>query len=276
MALQKIFFDAYVGTLKTGIVPERYAGKTFDYDHEQVYKLANVPAPEGLCAKMDPKDDLKSAIALYEAYPTLTPVEASGVGLWTYLTHVDLLPYMQARFNEVMEGTADKDYIRNNWFRHPKGRIILSSLSGLWWSVRLSVDETREDKYELTRMLFRNNNLRMYYLGQSFAFRMREALIGILSFLVDNRDVSDTHLNSRGKFICWYFNQLGSSRLLSYLGRSFFYDRLVKMKDTIIGITRADDKLPMLDFEDFLAGESADVAFDDGDAVPVGESSDIE
>ena len=107
MALQKVFREAYVEALRSNIDPAKYAGESFDYEESQVHYMANVHQPENLLERMDEKDELKSAIALYEEYKELTPLAASKNDLWAYLAHVDLFSYMQKRFPAVLDGTAD-------------------------------------------------------------------------------------------------------------------------------------------------------------------------
>ena len=229
MALQKVFREAYVEALRSNIDPAKYAGESFDYEESQVHYMANVHQPENL-------DELKSAIALYEEYKELTPLAASKNDLWAYLAHVDLFSYMQKRFPAVLDGTADEKYIRDHWFRSAKGPIR-SSLAGLWWSVYLTVDETREDKYELTKILFHNDNIRTHYFGISTIFRHREAMIGILEFLVENPDISKVHFNSRCIYIAQYFNRLGAVKQLAYLDREFFKNELEKKKSVLLKVT---------------------------------------
>ena len=139
MALQKVFKEAYVETLRCNIDPDNYAGEKFDYDETQVKYMANVHQPEGLQEKLDPDNLLESAITLFEAYKDLTPLAASKIELWTYLTHVDLFGFMQRWYPAVTDGSADAKFIQDRWFRSPKG-TIRSSLAGLWWSVYCSVD----------------------------------------------------------------------------------------------------------------------------------------
>lgn len=236
MALQKVFIEPYVEVLKGSITPEKYAASSFDYDASKIRCLANVREPEDLLDRMNPDNDLESAIALYEAFKNLTPLAASKVELWTYLSHVDLFSYMQKRFPEVCEGKADVKFIQERWFRNSQG-IIRSSLSGLWWSVYCSVDEDRDDKYELTRMLFSNNNIRTHYFGRSTIFRLREAMIGILEFLVENPDISEVHFNSRCIYIAQYFNRLGAVKQLAYMDRNFFKEELMKKKEILKTVT---------------------------------------
>jgi hypothetical protein len=236
MAQQKVFKEAYVDVLRDSVEPEKYAGECFEYDESQVKPLANVHQPVDLLDKMDPDNLLESAIALFEAYKDLTPLAASKIELWAYLSHVDLFGFMQKWYPEVTEGKADARFIRDRWFRSPKGPIR-SSLAGLWWSVYCSIDESREDKYELTRMLFRNDNIRTHYFGPSTIFRHREAVIGILEFLVENPDISNVHFSSRCIYIIQYFNRLGAVKQLAYLDREFFKEELMKKKEILRTVT---------------------------------------
>lgn len=236
MALQKVFKEAYVEVLSNSIDPEKYAGDAFEFDQTQVKYLANVQQSSDLLNKMNPSNLLESAIALYEAYKNLTPLSASKIELWTYLSHVDLFGFMQKWYPEVKEGKADARFIRDRWFRSPKGPIR-SSLAGLWWSVYCSIDESRKDKYELTRMLFRNDSIRTHYFGPSTIFRHREAVIGILEFLVENPDISNVHFSSRCIYIIQYFNRLGAVKQLAYMDRDFFKEELLRKKDVLLTVT---------------------------------------
>ena len=235
MAPQKVFKEAYVDVLRNSIDPEKYEGETFKYDETQVKNLANIRQPSGLLEKMDPNNLFESAIALFEAYKDLTPLAASKIELWTYLSHVDLFNFMQKWYPEVTERKADARFIRDRWFRSPKGPIR-SSLAGLWWSVYCSIDESREDKYELTRMLFRNDNIRTHYFGPSTIFRHREAVIGILEFLVENPDISNVHFSSRCIYIIQYFNRLGAVKQLAYMDREFFKEELMRKKSVLLTV----------------------------------------
>ena len=247
MALQKVFKETYIEALKSNILPENYAGDVFPFDESQIRYLANIEHPEGLLEKMNPENDLESAIAIYEAYKNLTPLSASKIELWVYLTHVDLFNYVQKRWPNVLNGTADVKYIQEHWFRSSDG-IIRTTLANLWWSVWGSVDESREDKYELTRMLFRHEEVRTRNFGASTLFRHREAIIGILEFLVENPDVSDVHFIGRCIYITRYFNRLGAVKQLAYMDRDFFKNELMKKKPVLLSITSRDQVLNNREF----------------------------
>ena len=235
--LQKVFKDSYVKDLRdrvrAGIGLSSYSQEEFPYDKTMIGLIANLHQPNGLLEKMDFSDDLSSAKALYEAYPDMTPLLASNDSFWTYLTHVDLFTYVQQRWPKVIQGDADKTYIENHWFQGGNA-FAQNTLSGLWWSVYCTIDENRgpERKYEITDFLFSRIHFRE--LSGTSLFRHKEAVIGIMEFLMENPELSDSYTKWRIRYIMKYFNQLGATKLLSYFNRDFFKSESEKKKGVLL------------------------------------------
>lgn len=82
MELQKVFKKSYMENLRRNIQISDYQGETFPFDPSKVKALANVYKPEGLLDRLDPDDDLTTAVELYKAYDTVTPLLASLPDLW--------------------------------------------------------------------------------------------------------------------------------------------------------------------------------------------------
>lgn len=244
MKLQKIFKESYCHRLKSSIKPEAYAKDSFEFDPTQTKILANVYQPEGLEEKLNTKeDDFDSAKALYEAYESLSPLVASKEEFWAYLTHVDLFHYNQERWDnpqigyDVKHGKISTEYILDHWFLSPNG-MMRTSLMNMWWSIYLSIDNTKEgdDRYELSKILFVQNDFRTRRFGSSPLFRHKEAVMGILQFLHDNPKVYQENFEGRFIYISKYFNRLGGVRSLVYLDREFFRTELEKKKDILLNI----------------------------------------
>lgn len=243
MRLQKVFKESYVKTLRdrlrANISTDHYALEEFPYEQNMVRSLSGVYHPEDLSSKMNPNDDLASAKALYEAYEKIPPVVASSDTFWVYLTHVDLFHYMRQRWKKVMIGEADNTYIEAHWIANGSN-YGSSSLQDLWWAVHGTIDKERGDKrkYELTDFLFSNIHFRE--LVTTKLFRHKEAVIGILEFLTENKEVCNIYTKRRFRYIMKYFNQLGSTKLLPYLDRDFFKSELCKQKRYILNYTKED------------------------------------
>lgn len=245
MQLQKTFKESYMKTLRDAVRSEiaipLYKADVFDVDTANVKRLANVYAPEGLTEKLNGiwENDFQSAIAIYEAYKNISTLLASNEAFWAYLTHVDLFSYAQKRWPKVKDDDCSADYIIDHWFLGTNG-LLRNAIASLWWSVYNTIDEEREDKYELTEILFKNYTLRVITFGSYQLIRHREAMIGILSFLKDNPEITATAFEYRGRFISKYFNRLGAVKQLAYMKRKFFYDVCATMKEKIICITKLE------------------------------------
>lgn len=227
MELQKVFKHKYMDELGRNIQVFDYICETFPYDTSKVKTLANVYKPEGLIDKLNPNDDFTSAIEIYKAYSTISPLLASLPDLWVYLAHTDLFGYVQQRW-PIPEGYNEEEainHINNHWF---KTDSIRSSLSGLWWSVYLSIDNSRIDKYELTRVLFSNETFRSRVFGSSLLIRHKEAAMGILEYIHENKEKFEG-FESKGRDIARYFNQLGAYKMLSSLDKDYFKKEMEKL-----------------------------------------------
>lgn len=246
--LQKTFKNSYVSQLKDQVRAElsldKYSGETFDVDESQVRFLANVYQPEGLLERMmNAESDFEAAIHLYKAYKNISPLLASTEAFWTYLTHTELLPYCQKRWPNVMIGAATRDYILDHWFISGNG-IMRNTLASLWLSVYFSIDETKDNPYELTEILFKNYSFRVLWF--SIFLRIKNGLLGVLEFIKDNRELLDHSFENRGRYIASHINRLGAVRNLSYLPKEFFYNECERIKDNIFLIETREDLKEML------------------------------
>ena len=226
MALQPVFKRSYIDYLKTHIRPSDYLKDHFEYDRTQVVRLYGIQQPEDLLQRLNPapEGDFQSAVAIYEAYKDITPLFAQQDDLWVYLTHVDLFEYVKKRWPDVKSGgKAGKpiDYITDHWFRN-RERFFRTTFAGLWWSIYLSIDTERENPFELSEILFKNQEFRTNSFGELPLIRHREAMIGILEFLKENDYLFESGFNAKGRYIRHLFNIIGGTKNISSLKRDFF------------------------------------------------------
>jgi hypothetical protein len=240
--LQKTFKDNYTKRLKDNVKDnvslDLYKTGEFDIDEEQVRYVSGVYTPKGLLQKlMKAESRCEAAIILFEAYKDLPLTVASQESFWTYLTHVDL--YEFAKKEWPLEKTRNlQSHIIDHWFFGKNG-YNRNACASLWWSVFCSYDESREDPYELTRVLFLNYSFRVIWL--KILLRTKNALLGVLEYLRRHPEVTSGSLENRGLFISKYFNALGATKQLSSLPQQFFIDELEKLTSTLLSInSRAD------------------------------------
>lgn len=218
MEKQKIFTSGYVRKLKDeafkGISLKFYDESEFIIDQEKLLMIPNIYEPNNLNGKLRINDDYASAIAIYEAYEKLTPLQASDERLWTYLSHVDLFNYLQERWPK--EKTSS--YVIDHWFIESisPGKLIRDNLSGMWWAVKLSVDEERDDKYELTKVLFRDRDLPFRRLGQLRIGRYRPVVIAILEFIKENEQLFKNAYEAKTREVTRFLNLYGGTKPIPY------------------------------------------------------------
>ena len=184
--------------------------------------------------------DVDSAIALFEALPDMNCLFASHGAFWTHLSHFELFDYMRKRWSNILNNTDDtpKDviqsinYIKKYWFYHGPMKCWLSSL---WWSVYMTKDDSREDPYEMTRVLFYQEDLRTRTLGTYLIFRHEPARTAILEFIRDNREgLLKNDFQDKVRYLLKLLNLLGGSEQLAYMDKDFFANYLTGKKEDIV------------------------------------------
>ncbi len=250
MACQKLFRTKYVDFLidqvNKGIKLEQYYGFSFPYDERQVLSVPKILKPEGLIYKMNTEDNCASGIALFEAFPYLSALQAADNRLWIYLAVADLFSYVREKWAYTLPDINDKECIedmKNNvrihWFGLQKNGNTFNpmrhALANLWWSVFISVDNRAKnstDKYRYTSLLFKNETFRTRTIGAGFLGRSREALYGIFDFMERCPELFDSKEAALNE-ITVFLNCLGSSIMLSSMKRDFFCETLFNNRELL-------------------------------------------
>lgn len=241
--LQKVFDQSYVDELKDALAypheREKYLKDEFPFDETKVKVLAGVIHPEGLEEQMlAAESEFEAAVLLFEAYKNLTPLIASSDRFWSYLSHVDLFRYCKKRW-PIENAEVKEEYIKDHYFISQQSRITRNAIAALWWWVYFSKDDERENVYELTEILFKNYSFRAIWF--SYFLRIKNGLMGVLEFLLENKEILENSFEMRGRFIANYFNRLGATRELSALPRDFFKKECYNIKNVLESIKSETD-----------------------------------
>lgn len=168
---------------------------------------------------------------LFESLRQITPYQASDIAFWTFHNHYTYYKYISTRWpglwNENHHVTNAPNYIINHWIQtnSSQGDLIEYPISGLWWSFYLTMDEEREDQYELTKIFFKNYSLRTQLLGTARFARHKPAILGVLEFIKDYK-LDMNSLEEATRAIVPYINLLGGIRPLSYFDKAWFKNKL--------------------------------------------------
>jgi hypothetical protein len=154
------------------------------------------------------KSDLENSIALYENLD-LDETQASDKRLWTYLTHARFWDYMNKKWSPMGR-------IKDRYFLNTVNIESLSrnGISRLWWYTHLTIDRSRKDPYELTRILLNRQDIAVGIferrLGSISSIRK-----GILDYLKDHPTVMKSEDTTRE--LIKYINLVGGVKNLSML-----------------------------------------------------------
>lgn len=104
------------------------------------------------------REDLINTRTLYDAFKSLTPLQASNKYMWTYLCHANPLyrEYIRDRWmSDVRENT-----IKTRYFVTSSGSLLNdNALSRLWWYGYLTYDPENSNHYALTEILLMNQTI---------------------------------------------------------------------------------------------------------------------
>lgn len=218
-----IFTTNYEAQLKANVESgdtSAYNGNEFVYDEKQTHPTL-FTVDDDICDRMysDSSHEYEDAIILYEALKDVPDVMAADPTFWVSLSHSVFFPYLKKRWGKGnMQST-----VLGHWFF--QNGMVRHGLGGLWWTVRLTVNDKYADKYRLTKVAFWNFSFRTTFMGPSIFFRVNNARTGILSYLADHEELREG-MENKGRFIATYFNRLGATKQLAALPEEYFYKEM--------------------------------------------------
>ncbi len=141
--------------------------------------------------KLNPNDNTSTnSINLYENLQ-INETQASDKRLWTYLTHIHFWDYMREvwKIDFLKDKAKIIDFIRDRYFLNTLNirSLTHNGISRLWWYTHLTIDNSRRDKYELTKVLLSLQDIPVSLLERSIGSNtnVRKA---VLEFLLENSE----------------------------------------------------------------------------------------
>lgn len=168
---------------------ENYNSVKFDFETNFAFGNSGIIISDDF--KLNPKEHISTnSIFLYENLK-INETQASDKRLWTYLTHVHFWDYMRQEWE--IDFTKDKskivDFVRDRYFLNTLNirSLTHNGISRLWWYTHLTVDQSKRDKYELTKVLLSLQDIPVSLLERSMgsSSNVRKA---VLEFLLENPD----------------------------------------------------------------------------------------
>jgi hypothetical protein len=163
--------------------------------------------------------DFENAVKVYEYLEKINTTQASDHRLWTYLSNRTFWDYMRKRWPVPAGTNTEKTkHILGYWFLPRLSATGLSrhGISWLWWCVYMTVDETREDKYELTKEMFSMLDYTRTLLQGSLG-RDKNFFKAILSYVIENEDLFKSKKQDKIRYLMRKLNFMASYKSYSTL-----------------------------------------------------------
>ncbi len=103
-------------------------------------------------------EDLSNVRFLYEAFKSLTPLQASNKYMWTYLCH-DNAEFRKYIIDRWLTDARENTILTRFFVQRPSDLLNDNALSRLWWYGYLTYDKTNSNPYALTEILLINQTV---------------------------------------------------------------------------------------------------------------------
>jgi hypothetical protein len=223
------------GKLSTEDGIEAYLNNELSISDEDLLVNTDIASPDNLKLS-DPGSEsdyeFQNSKLIYEVYKQMTPVQATDVRIWTYLTHVTFWDYMKRR-RPIEEQPADKraSYISEHWFvdRVSTAKLLRNDISLLWWTAYLTYDQDRTDPYELTKEAFTMLDYTRHLLPGTRG-RNSNFVHAIFEFVIGNKNLFSHYKEGKVRFLMRQLNYIAGYKIIASLSKQGIKDYLSKYK----------------------------------------------
>ena len=165
--------------------------------------------------------DIENVIRVYNHLKHISDSLASEERLWVALSLVDLLDYMKYRW----PADNEKDVLNRYFFNYSSNRSLFrNGISRLWWIGRVTYDSSKEDPFELTRYLCKDQDFIESICGRTMFnnHSIQRATVRALydaekaGVIVDRQMIRET---------AKYVNLLGGVYMIDFLTEGEIYEK---------------------------------------------------
>ena len=229
-----IFSKSYVTRIQKDVQDNNSIGlyELDNYAYEENYPRGNslimIPDNFELILPTSTRDhyDLENSINLFNALENVNETQATDPRLWTFLTHGKFWTYMRKRWPVELKNNK-VDFILERYFITTINTrsFLRNGIARLWWYSKLTFDKKREDPFELTKTLLKDQDLVQSILERNLGLN-KNILTGYLEYIQDkNLFGSDTARELRRQ-AAEFLNLSGGVRILPSFSKNEIKDIL--------------------------------------------------
>lgn len=169
-----------------------------------------------MSAVKEESTDARNAQLIYDNLKFLSESQASDERLWAGLCIGNFWNYTQYRWR--IKKSCSPEAIRQHYmFAYgPRRSLIRNAIARLWWIGKLTYDEKRSDKYELTKFVCEHNDFIMHILERNTSNNPMIIQAFIDALLVARKEGLNINTDTVGE-LSGYLNLLGGIYILDCL-----------------------------------------------------------
>ena len=170
--------------------------------------------------------DAENAQIIYENLKFLSDSQASDERLWAGLCIGNFWEYTQYRWRIKKKCTPDSIKQHYMFAYGVRRSLIRNAIARLWWIGRLTYDENRDDKYELTRFVCEHNDHIMHILERNTSNNpmiIQAFIDGILAARAEGLNINTDIVGD----LSGYLNLLGVVYILDCLPRERIKEKIL-------------------------------------------------
>ncbi len=214
--------------LKKVILEKSHTLETF-FDKDDIIRSTSYDIDEFNLDMSQPKGkesltDAENVQRVYNHMKFLSDSQASDERIWAAYTLNEFLPYMNYRWNA--ESAED---IKNRYlFGYSTQRSLFrNGIARLWWIGRVTYDETRNDPYELTKFLCKDQDFIESICGRNVFNNPHIGNVAI-SVLYDAEQSGRKIDRECVRQLAKYVNLLAGTYLIDTFSREELYEKMKK------------------------------------------------
>lgn len=174
------------------------------------------------------RSDFENAKKVYECF-SFSPLEANDPRIWVRLSHDQCHEYVVKRWGKKDSSVGQ---IQDRFFFNGKSLAtrVRNGIARLWWIAHLTVDESSEDKWRYTKIIFDSQDIITSLLERRLGC-YREVRLGFLEFYEKNKIFfSGPAKSKRIQQTLKDLNNNGGVELLSLLSRGDIIGKLQSLQ----------------------------------------------
>ena len=193
-----------------------YDADDFPQDYLDELSLpTNYIVEEDLKLSPQSENDGDSSIKVFQQLKNLDRVQANDRRLWVGLTHGRFFRYTKERWIRKGQPYSNSAILRRFHFEGSSLEARMrNSIARLWWAAKITYDESRDDPFELTRVLWEKQDIIQNLVERSYG-TYENIIIQFLETYNLNKHLTEKEL----RILYTGLNAIGGVKILSALSK---------------------------------------------------------